>query len=108
LKIVKPPRLRPGHTIGVCSPSSYADPFSLKAGIDFLTKQGYKVRLGEATRKMLKTGFMAAPDKDRAEEIMALFKEPEVNAIFCSVGDTEPRGFSHCSTTMRSRIIPRF
>jgi len=86
LKIVKPPRLGPGHTIGICSPSSYADPFSLRAGIDFLTKQGYKVSLGNATRKMLKTGFMAAADKDRAEEIMTLFKEPGVNAIFCSVG----------------------
>lgn len=86
MKIVKPPRLRPGQRIGVCSPSSYADPFSLKAGIDFLTKQGYNATLGNATKRMLRTGFMAAPDKDRAEEIMALFKDSRINAIFCSVG----------------------
>ena len=35
---------------------------------------------------MLKTGFMSAPDKDRAQEFMDLFKDPEVDAIFASVG----------------------
>jgi muramoyltetrapeptide carboxypeptidase len=86
LKNIKPPRLKPGHTIGICSPSSYADPFSLKAGIDFLAKQGYHIQLGHASRKMLKTGFMAAPDKDRAQEIMTLFQDPKIDAIFCAVG----------------------
>ncbi len=86
MKIIKPPRLKPGSTFGICSPSSYADPFSLKAGMDFLTKQGYKVQLGSATRHMLKIGFTAAPDSDRAKEIMSLFKDSKINAIFASVG----------------------
>ncbi len=86
MRIIKPPRLKPSSTIEICSPSSYADPFSLKAGIDFLTKQGYKIQLGTATRHMLKTGFTAVPDNDRAKEIMSLFKDSKIDAIFASVG----------------------
>ncbi len=86
MKIINPPRLQPGNTIGICSPSSYADPFSLKAGIDFLKQQSYKIRLGQATRRMSKTGFTAAPDKSRAQEIIDLFKDPKIHAIFCAVG----------------------
>ncbi len=86
MKTVKPPRLKPGQTIGIASPSGYADPFLLKAGIDFLTDQGYKVRLGDSTRRVGKTQFFAAPDRDRARKLSSMFQDPEVDAIFCSVG----------------------
>jgi len=86
LKTVKPPRLEPGQTIGIASPSGYADPFSLKAGMDFLTEKGYRVQLGRSTRRVAKTQFYAGPDKDRAEELNSMFQAPEVDAIFCDVG----------------------
>ncbi len=35
---------------------------------------------------MLKTGFTAAPDTDRAKEIMNLFNDPKIHAIFAAVG----------------------
>ncbi len=86
MKIIKPPRLKPGQTIGIASPSFYPDAFSLKAGIDYLTKQGYKVRLGEVTRRVSKTGFFAAPDKERADELNNMFGDPNIDAVFCAVG----------------------
>ncbi len=86
MNIIKPPRLKTGQTIGICSPSGYAEPFSLNAGVDFLTKQGYRVKLGHATRHMLKAGFVSAPDQDRAQEIMTMFRDPGTSAIFAAVG----------------------
>ncbi len=86
MNIIKPSRLKPGNTIGVASPSFYPDAFSLKAGIDHLARQGYKVRLGEVTRRVSRTSFFAAPDKDRAQELNKMFHDPDVDAVFCSVG----------------------
>ena len=82
----KPARLRRGATIAVVSPASFAEPFGLGQGIAFLRKKGYKVVLGECTRKLTRRGMVAASDEMRAKELMDAFKDDKVDAVICSRG----------------------
>ena len=86
MKIVKPPRLTKGATIGVVSPSSFSEPFGLGQGVNYLRGLGYKVVLGECTRNLTRTGFLSGKDEARARELMSMFADDDVDAIFCSRG----------------------
>ncbi len=59
-------------------------PERLKAGIDYLESQGYRVKLGRHVHDA--TGYLAGDDEARAEDLMAMFRNPEVRAVFCSRG----------------------
>ena len=84
LPVLKPERLRPGDTIGVVSPASPMKPERLDAGVAYLESRGYRVKLGRHVREA--HGFLAGSDEARAEDLMAMFRDPEVRAIFCSRG----------------------
>jgi muramoyltetrapeptide carboxypeptidase len=58
----------------------------LSAGINILKKAGYTVSLGNNLRRLVQKADLAAPDKDRAEELNTAFKDPSVDAIFCARG----------------------
>jgi muramoyltetrapeptide carboxypeptidase len=79
--LVKPPALIRGSRIGLIAPSS---PFSeefLKRGIRFLEGQGFQVchLPGMFARRQ---GFLAGGDEQRAEELMTMFADPMVDAVF--------------------------
>ena len=82
----KPAKLRRGATIGIVSPSSFSEPFGLGQGVRYLTKKGYKVRLGDCTRNLTRTGMVSAPDDRRAQELMDAFRDDAIDAILCAVG----------------------
>lgn len=82
----KPARLRRGATIAVVSPASFAEPFGLGQGVAYLRKKGYKVVLGECTRRLTRAGMVSAPDAMRAEELMDAFRDDRVDAVICSRG----------------------
>lgn len=82
----KPARLKRGATIAVVSPASFAEPFGLGQGIQFLRKKGYRVVLGECTRRLTRKGLVSATDAMRAKELMDAFKDPKVDAVICSRG----------------------
>ncbi len=82
----KPARLRKGATIGIVSPASFSEPFGLGQGIAHLRKKGYKVVLGECTRKLTRTGMVSAPDALRAKELMDAFRDDRIDAVICSRG----------------------
>jgi muramoyltetrapeptide carboxypeptidase len=86
MKILKPAKLEKKATIGIISPSGFSEPFALGQGVAFLRKKGYRVVLGECTRNLTKTGFVSGPDEARARELMTMFADDDVDAIFCSVG----------------------
>ena len=86
MKIMKPARLTKGATIGIVSPSSFSEPFGLGQGVNYLRKLGYKVVLGECTRNLSRSGFMAGKDEARAKELMDMFADDKVDAIFASRG----------------------
>ena len=81
----KPPRLRFGDVVGVVAPAS--PPTDAKEVDDYsaaLEKLGFKPRLAPNVRKRL--GFLAGTDQERADDLMSMFADPEVKAIFCVRG----------------------
>lgn len=82
----KPARLKKGATIEVISPASFAEPFGLGQGISFLRKKGYRVVLGDCTRRLSRKGMVSAPDEMRAKELMDAFQDDKVDAVVCSRG----------------------
>jgi muramoyltetrapeptide carboxypeptidase len=86
LKILKPAKLKKGATIGLVSPASFSEPFGLGQGINYLRECGYKVVLGECTRNLTRTGFLSGKDEARAKELMGMFANENVDAVWCSRG----------------------
>lgn len=83
--LVKPARLQPGQTIGLCCPASAPpDPQAIDRAVVTLEELGFKVRLAPRARRRL--GFLAGTDRDRASDLMRLFLDRKVDAIFCIRG----------------------
>ena len=83
---VKPNKLKIGDEIRVISPASAPDIKQLSDGISKLRKMGYKVTVGKNIKKLVQRNDLAAPAKDRAEELMYAFKDENVKAIFNARG----------------------
>lgn len=83
--LIHPKVLRAGDTIGLIAPASpplrpsYVD--RVIAGIEH---RGFQVSCGRFLRR--RQGFLAGTDKERASDLMAMFENPRVRAIFCLRG----------------------
>lgn len=85
MKLIKPPKLEKGDTIGLVSPSEpvfFTERYY--GGIEVLKELGFKVKPGTYTLK--KSGYMADSDQKRAEDINRMFRDPEVQAIIATTG----------------------
>ena len=81
----KPPRLRPGDTVGVCAPASpWENRSELLRGVAGLETWGLRVKLADHVND--RHGYMAGRDEDRAADLHALLRDPEVRAIVCLQG----------------------
>ena len=87
MKLVKPPRLSKGDTIGIIAPSYPIFPFQREyhLGVKNLKKLGFKVKEGK-TVKLQHREYMAGTDIERAEDINSMFADKEVKAIVCALG----------------------
>jgi muramoyltetrapeptide carboxypeptidase len=86
MKIIKPPKLKPGDKVGIISPSEpviYRKKFL--RGAETLKKLGFRVVLGKNIFREY-GAYMAGRDKERAADLNAMFKNPEIKGIFCSRG----------------------
>ena len=82
--LIKPQGLRPGETIGIAAPASPFDQQAFDHGIEVLESMGYKVKIPE--NLFIKCGYLAGSDSDRASQLMNLFEDESVRAIFCARG----------------------
>ncbi|MEX2011284.1 MAG: LD-carboxypeptidase [Chloroflexota bacterium] len=81
----KPPRLRSGDTVGVVAPANpWSNRSDLLRGVKALEGWGLKVKLGAHVND--RHGYMAGRDEDRAADLNAMWRDPEVRAIFCLQG----------------------
>lgn len=81
----KPPRLRPGDTVGIVAPANpLARRSDLQRAQQALAGWGLRVRLGEHLHD--RHGYMAGRDADRAADLNAMWRDPDVRAIFCLQG----------------------
>ena len=86
----KPPRLRPGDTVAIVTPSypgPAAWPHRLERGVAELERLGYRVRLmphaldpGGAA-----ADWVAATPEGRAGDLNAAFADPEVRAVVAAI-----------------------
>ena len=82
---VRPPRLRRGDLIGIVAPASPArKPEQIERGVRYLEGLGYRVRVGRHIEE--RHGFSAGTDSQRADDLNAMFRDPEVRAIFALRG----------------------
>jgi muramoyltetrapeptide carboxypeptidase len=85
VKLIRPPRLNPGATLGIIAPASAPpDPKAVDRAVAVLEKLGYKTKLAPNVHKRL--GYLAGADRDRAGDLMRMFTDKRVNAILCVRG----------------------
>jgi len=82
--LIRPPQLKQGDVVGVVAPAGPVDKAQLDKGLEVIRAMGFEPRLGRHV--YARSRFMAGPDKDRAQDLIDMFRSPEVRAIFCARG----------------------
>ncbi len=88
--VIKPPRLTPGQTIGLISPSGPTSPATattpelLEAARARLSHEGFRTVVGRHALDV--RGYLAGHDADRAADLHAMFADPDVHAVVCIRG----------------------
>jgi muramoyltetrapeptide carboxypeptidase len=82
--LIRPPRLKPGDTIGIAAPAGPFDREIFSQGLSMLESLGFRTRVSDEIFD--KTGYLAGPDATRAQLVNRLFKDPEVQGIICARG----------------------
>jgi muramoyltetrapeptide carboxypeptidase len=83
--MTKPPRLRPGDTVGVIAPGGVVrDRAGLDRGIAALERLGYRVRCGATVNA--RAGYLAGDEGLRRGDLLGMFAAEDVRAIFCARG----------------------
>lgn len=81
---VRPPILRRGDTVGVVTLGSPLAESVIDAGVATLQSLGFKVVLGRHV--YASTGFVAGSDRERAEDLMNMFRNRSVRMILPTRG----------------------
>ncbi len=82
---LKPPRLVPGMTLGLIAPASPPDEkVDIGFAGDVIRSLGFEVK--EGRNLYAKTQYLAGTDQQRADDVNAMFADPEVDGIFCITG----------------------
>jgi muramoyltetrapeptide carboxypeptidase len=84
-KLIRPKALRAGDTVGLITPSSYvSDPDRLALAERTARYFGLVPKFGKNVRK--RDGYLGGTVEDRVEDLHAMFRDPEVKAVFAIRG----------------------
>jgi muramoyltetrapeptide carboxypeptidase len=89
---VKPPRLRPGALVGLVAPGGVLDERHIESSVRNLEGMGLRVKLARNVRAA--HGGYAGTVAQRVDDLHAMFRDPEVSAIWCA------RGGSGCTALL--------
>ncbi len=82
---ILPPRLQPGDTVGLITPSSYvSDPDELAFAKRFCEFFGLKWKLGKNVGQRF--GYLAGTAQQRVDDLHAMFSDPGVRGVICIRG----------------------
>lgn len=84
LPLIKPPRLQPGDTIGLVTPATFITEDQLRKSIESYEKFGFKVQY--SPNMLVRKGYLAGTDEQRAEDLMSMFADKNIKGIFCGRG----------------------
>jgi muramoyltetrapeptide carboxypeptidase len=79
-----PDRLQPGDTVGLIAPGSSISEEGIVKAIRQIESLGLKVKVGKRLRAI--NGFLAGTDRQRIDDIHAMFADPTVKAVWCVRG----------------------
>jgi muramoyltetrapeptide carboxypeptidase len=83
--MLKAPPLLPGGTIGVPAPAGpYENRSDVLRGVEWWERRGYRVKLGSGI--YARAGYVAGDAKSRADDILAMFTDPDVDVVQCLQG----------------------
>lgn len=81
----KPPRLKPGDTVGLIEPAGFTeDKFDLAQVLDTIRAMGLVPKPAPHVAK--RYGYFAGTDRDRAADIDAMYADKDVRAVFAVRG----------------------
>jgi muramoyltetrapeptide carboxypeptidase len=83
-KPIRPPRLKPGDTIGIVAPAGPFDVTIFDQGIHTLKTMGFQVHTPDDLYES--DGYLAGSDQHRVDVIHRLFADTDINAIVCAKG----------------------
>lgn len=83
--IVRPAALKPGDTVGLITPGTYvSDPDRLALVRRTVEYFGLKPKFGRNVGR--RSGYLGGGDQERLDDLHAMFRDPEVRAVFCIRG----------------------
>lgn len=82
--IIKPPALRPGHTIGIVAPASNIKQELLDQGCRELESLGFKTYYHPDITTSFR--YFSGTRERRLGEFLEMLKRPDIHAIFCARG----------------------
>jgi muramoyltetrapeptide carboxypeptidase len=81
----KPPRLRPGDTVGLIEPAGFTDDqFDLALVKEAITAMGLVPK--PAPHLMARYGYLAGKDRERAADVNAMYADDKIRALFAVRG----------------------
>ena len=81
---IRPPRLKPGDTIGIVAPAGPFDRKIFAQGLHVLQSMGFQTRVPDEIFE--KNGYLAGSDAHRAGLVMRLFEDRSIHALVCARG----------------------
>lgn len=93
-KLIKPPRLRRGDTVGLIAPGGYTSERAIEKAVRNIEALGFRVKQGTYLREVF--GNYAGSAQQRLADLHAMFADPEVKAIWAI------RGGSGCISLVAS------
>lgn len=82
--LIKPPRLRPGATIGLVAPGGYTTEAAIAKAVRNIASLGCRVKEGVHLRAVF--GNYAGTAQQRVDDLHAMFADPDVDAIWAIRG----------------------
>ncbi|MFC3884851.1 LD-carboxypeptidase [Bacillus songklensis] len=83
---IRPPLLQRGDTLGLVTPGSPLDANIINARVQTLRDMGFNIVFGRHVYSY--EGIVAAPARQRAEDVMNMFRDPRVKMILPTRGGT--------------------
>jgi muramoyltetrapeptide carboxypeptidase len=83
-KAIRPRKVRLGSTIGLVATATTLDREQISWAVENIESLGFKVKLGSNAHKRF--GYLAGTDQQRANDLNDMFKDKNVDAIWCLKG----------------------
>ena len=84
LNKILPKSLKKGDTLGLTAPGGYITEEELKDAVATIEELGFKTYYTDAV--LYRFGYFAGTDRQRADDLMHMFTNPDVDAILCVRG----------------------